>query len=121
MAYLAASFAGFSALVGHMFPVWLKFKGGKGVATGMGAFLAISPAAVMVSLVFFIATVAISRYVSLGSMLGALVFPAAAWWINPLTRSAGTMTFVSLSALFIIVRHRSNIQRLLAGNENRLW
>src|SRR6516164_10560005 len=83
--YILAALAGFFAIVGHMFPVWLRFKGGKGVATSVGAFLGIAPAAVLVSLVAFVAIVAVTRYVSLGSIIGAAVFPIAAWWLNPET------------------------------------
>ena len=85
--YLLAALAGFCALLGHMFPVWLRFKGGKGVATALGAFLALAPTAVVVSLVVFLAAVAITRYVSLGSILAASRFPFAAWWLNPFDRT----------------------------------
>jgi acyl phosphate:glycerol-3-phosphate acyltransferase len=117
--YTLAALAGLFALVGHMFPVWLGFKGGKGVATAVGAFLAIAPTAVLVVLVLFVATVAITRYVSLGSMVGAAVFPLAAWWLSPSTRSASVMALIAASSLLIIVRHKDNILRLLAGKENR--
>jgi len=114
-----AAFAGFCAIIGHMFPVWLRFKGGKGVATAVGAFLAIAPVAVLVSLAVFVAIVAISRYVSLGSILGSAIFPLAAWWFEPHTRSVVVMLFIAASSLLIIVRHKDNVRRLLAGNENR--
>jgi glycerol-3-phosphate acyltransferase PlsY len=117
--YILAALAGFFAIVGHMFPVWLRFKGGKGVATSVGAFLGIAPTAVLVSLAAFIVIVAVTRYVSLGSMIGAAVFPVAAWWLNPETRDATVMALIVASALLIIVRHKDNIRRLLAGNENR--
>lgn len=117
--YILAALAGFFAIVGHMFPVWLRFKGGKGVATSVGAFLGIAPVAVLVCLVAFVAVVGIARYVSLGSMIGAAVFPFAAWWLNPETRDATVMAWIVASALLIIIRHKDNIRRLLAGNENR--
>lgn len=117
--YVLAALAGFCAIVGHMFPVWLRFKGGKGVATAVGAFLGIAPAAVLVSLAVFVAVVAITRYVSLGSILGAAIFPAAAWWRNPETRSGAVVLLIAASSLLIIIRHKDNIRRLLAGNENR--
>jgi acyl phosphate:glycerol-3-phosphate acyltransferase len=114
-----AALAGLFALLGHMFPVWLRFKGGKGVATALGAFLALVPAAVAVSLAVFLAIVAITRYVSLGSILAAVVFPFAAWWLSPPTRSLSVMLLMAASSLLIIVRHKDNIRRLLAGTENR--
>ncbi len=117
--YLCAALASLFAVLGHMFPVWLRFKGGKGVATAVGAFLAIAPRAVLISLALFLVIVAVTRYVSLGSMLGALVFPFAAWWLNPFVRTAGIMALIFAPALLIVIRHEDNIRRLLAGNENR--
>jgi glycerol-3-phosphate acyltransferase PlsY len=117
--YILAALAGFLAIVGHMFPLWLRFQGGKGVATSVGAFLGIAPTAVLVSLLAFVAIVAVTRYVSLGSIVGAAVFPVAAWWLNPETRDGTVMAFIVASALLIIIRHKDNIRRLLAGNENR--
>jgi len=117
--YILAALAGFFAIVGHLFPVWLRFKGGKGVATAAGAFLGIAPAAVGVSLLLFTAIVAVTRYVSLGSMVGAAVFPFAAWWLNPETRHPSVFVFMAASSLLIIIRHKDNIRRLMAGNENR--
>ena len=117
--YRLAALAALSAILGHMFPVWLRFKGGKGVATALGVFLALAPLAVLVSLVVFVVAVAITRYVSLGSILAAAVFPFAAWWLNPGTRSAAVMFPIAISSLLIIIRHKDNIRRLLAGTENR--
>ena len=117
--YIMAALAGFFAIVGHMFPVWLRFKGGKGVATSVGAFLGIAPSAVLVCLLVFAITVGATRYVSLGSILGAAVFPMAAWWLNPETRDTTVTAFIVASALLIVLRHKDNIRRLLAGNENR--
>jgi glycerol-3-phosphate acyltransferase PlsY len=117
--YRLGAFAALFALLGHMFPIWLRFKGGKGVATALGAFLALAPTAVVICLVVFVAIVAVTRYVSLGSMLAAVVFPFAAWWLSPLTRTTTTMVLIAASSLLIIVRHKDNIRRLLAGSENR--
>jgi len=117
--YTLAALAGFFAIVGHMFPVWLRFKGGKGVATSVGAFLGIAPAAVLVCLGAFVVIVGVTRYVSLGSIIGAAVFPFAAWWLNPETRDASVMAFIIASSLLIIVRHKDNVRRLLGGTENR--
>jgi glycerol-3-phosphate acyltransferase PlsY len=63
--------------------------------------------------------VAVTRYVSLGSMVGAAVFPFAAWWLNPFTRTATVLVLMVASSLLIILRHKDNIRRLMAGNENR--
>lgn len=117
--YILAALAGFCAILGHMFPVWLRFKGGKGVATAVGAFLGIAPAAVGISLLLFVAIVAVTRYVSLGSIAGAAAFPVAAWWLNAATRSPAVLVLMAASSLLIILRHKDNIRRLLAGNENR--
>jgi len=119
VAYRLAALAALFAILGHMFPVWLRFKGGKGVATALGAFAALAPRAILVALVVFVVVVALTRYVSLGSMLGAAVFPCAAWSLNPGTRSAAAMFPIALSSLLIIIRHKDNIRRLLAGTENR--
>ncbi len=117
--YVLAALAALFAILGHMFPVWLRFKGGKGVATALGAFLALAPLAVLVSLVVFVVAVALARYVSLGSILAAVVFPFAAWWLSPFVRATTTMVLLAATSLLIIVRHKDNIRRLLAGTENR--
>jgi glycerol-3-phosphate acyltransferase PlsY len=117
--YTLAALAGLCAILGHMFPVWLRFKGGKGVATAVGAFLAIAPTAVLVTLALFVAIVAVTRYVSLGSIVGAAVFPFAAWWLNPQARSPEVMLLLAAASLLVIIRHKDNIRRLLAGDENR--
>lgn len=118
--YAVAALAGVCAIIGHMFPVWLRLKGGKGVATAVGAFVGIAPWAVVISLAVFVVVVAITRYVSLASMLGTAIFPATAWWLEPETRSVTVMLLIAASSLLIILRHKDNIRRLLAGNENRL-
>jgi len=71
-------------------------------------------------LVVFIAIVAITRYVSLGSMVSAVLFPFAAWWLNPETNSALVFAFMAACAVLIVARHKDNIRRLLDGNENKL-
>ena len=118
--YVLAALAALFAILGHMFPIWLRFKGGKGVATAVGSFLAIAPTAVGVALLFFIVIVAATRFVSLGSIISAAVFPFAAWLLNPATRSPLIFALMSTSSLLIIVRHKDNIRRLLAGTENGL-
>jgi glycerol-3-phosphate acyltransferase PlsY len=118
-AYSGAALAALFAILGHMFPVWLRFKGGKGVATALGAFLALAPTAVLICLAIFVAAFAVTRYVSLGSILAAIVFPFAAWWVSPYVRTTVTMVLIVASSLLIVIRHKDNIRRLLAGNENR--
>jgi acyl phosphate:glycerol-3-phosphate acyltransferase len=112
---LAAAFA----ILGHIFPVWLKFKGGKGVATGVGSFLALAPKAVLVVLLIFAAIVAVSRYVSLGSIVATAAFPVFAllFYRGNIT-PAFVITTLGAAAL-IIAKHHQNIRRLLAGTENR--
>ena len=119
IAYSGAALAALCAIIGHMFPVWLGFKGGKGVATAVGAFLAIAPRSLLLILVLFLIIVALTRYVSLGSIVGAVVFPFSCWWLNRLTRDLGVMLPIAASSLLIVVRHKDNIRRLLAGTENR--
>ena len=110
--------AAFAAIVGHVFPVFLGFRGGKGVATGVGVFLAIAPWAVLSVLVLWAITVAIWRYVSLGSVLGTAAFPLCAYLLYrpPLEFTLGMIA----GATLIVLKHWSNIGRLVAGTERRL-
>ena len=111
------SLAALFAVLGHVFPVWLRFKGGKGVATALGVFCILFPKAILVALAIFILVVAITRYVSLGSILGAIAFPIAAYFMqNPDWLS---LLLASGVSLVIILKHHQNISRLLAGTENR--
>jgi glycerol-3-phosphate acyltransferase PlsY len=121
--------AALAAVVGHIFPVWLKFKGGKGVATALGVFVLLFPKALLVSFIIFIVVVAISRYVSLGSVLATIALPVAAYFLEDAAhlqhnRDLGidwsTFLPVCLIVLLVIAKHHQNIRRLLAGNENRL-
>ena len=114
-----AALAAFCALLGHMFPIWLRFKGDKAVATALRAFTALAPRAILVPLVVFVIVVVLTRHVSLGSLLAAVLFPFAAWWLSPLSRTAITMGLIAANSLLLIVRHKENIRRLLAGTENR--
>jgi glycerol-3-phosphate acyltransferase PlsY len=108
------------AVIGHVFPVWLKFRGGKGVATGLGAFALIAPKAVLVAAGIFIVVVMISRYVSLGSIVAVAVFPFVAWRIGQFYLSPTSLALISLASLLILVKHRDNLRRLWAGAESRL-
>jgi glycerol-3-phosphate acyltransferase PlsY len=111
--------AAVAAVLGHVFPVWLGFRGGKGVATALGVFLALTWPSAVGGLLVFIAAFAISRYVSLASILAALAFPLFAFYfVRPWT-PVMTFGFLFLPAL-VIAKHHANIQRLLSGTENRI-
>ncbi len=108
------------AIVGHVFPVWLKFKGGKGVATAMGAFLGLMPWAVLITVVLYVAIYAIWHYTSLASITAAALFPLIAGVMMPRVERPVLLPFLIAASLLIIVKHHENIRRLLAGTENRL-
>lgn len=112
-----AMLCGIVAVVGHVFSVFVRFRGGKGVATASGVMLGLTPWAVLVSLVIWLLVVRVSGYVSLGSMIAALALPVAAWLLHPGQR--GLIWIQVLVALAIVWLHRANIQRLLAGTEHR--
>src|SRR5215472_4178065 len=107
------------AVLGHMFPVWLKFRGGKGVATGFGVFLVAAPWAALAAITVFAIVCGLTRYVSLGSILGAASFPMFAWFMVHGPRPAFFIAVQAIVALLIILKHLPNIRRLLAGNEHR--
>jgi glycerol-3-phosphate acyltransferase PlsY len=114
-----AAVAALAAVVGHMFPVWLRFKGGKGVATGLGVFLALAPMAALIALLIFAAVVALTRYVSLGSVLAAASFPSVLCGLERDSFPAAALLLSTAVALLVIYRHRQNIGRLWAGTESR--
>jgi glycerol-3-phosphate acyltransferase PlsY len=111
--------AGFAALVGHCFPIWLNFKGGKGVATAAGLFLVLCPLAFLGSLLLFILVVAFWRYVSLGSIAAAAAMPLLIYFLwAPRHAPPPVITFGALAvALLIVFKHDANIQRLVEGAE----
>jgi glycerol-3-phosphate acyltransferase PlsY len=111
-----------TAIIGHIFTIFLKFKGGKGVATSAGVFIALTPGAVGFALLVFIITVWLTRYVSLGSILAALTLFISQLVINLRNNFAQKeiLALIFVIALFIIIKHTANIKRLLAGNENKL-
>ena len=111
------SLAALFAVLGHVFPVWLRFKGGKGVATALGVFCVLFPAAILVALAIFILVVAATRYVSLGSILGAIAFPVAAYFLQ--STDAMSLLLASSVSLIVILKHHQNISRLLSGTESR--
>src|ERR1019366_5610982 len=116
---LIQSLAGLFAILGHLYPVWLKFKGGKGVATALGVFLAIAPMPVGIVLGLFALVVLITHYISLGSILAAAAFPFLVYLIYRDHFPPAAYAMIAASSLLIIWKHRTNIQRLLAGTENR--
>lgn len=118
--FLLAAVAAFCAILGHMFPVWLRFKGGKGVATAAGAFVALAPKCLLLSLLVFAIVFALTRYVSLGSIVAAAAFPWLVLWLNPAERNtAPILLVITASAALVIARHKDNIRRLLSGAEDR--
>lgn len=111
--------AAFAVLLGHCFPVWLKFEGGKGVATAAGVFLVLSPRACLAAVILFILVVIFWRYVSLGSVSAAAAMPLLIYFLwAPRHAPPPAVTFGALAAaLLIIYKHRGNLQRLLEGAE----
>lgn len=112
------SLAALCVMAGHAFPVFLKFKGGKAVASCVGAFLRLTPLPLAAALVVFVVVVAVTRYVSLGSVLAAGSLPLAVWLI--LHPPAPVQAASLLAGAFIIWRHKSNLERLRAGTEHVL-
>ncbi len=113
-----------AVVVGHCFPVWLKFRGGKGVATGLGVFLALAPAALGIVALIFLLIVWRTRYVSLGSITVAALMPLCVWLLaragTPGPSLAPLVTAALVVGALIIFMHRANIGRLLSGTENKL-
>ena len=105
------------AILGHMFPVWLRGRGGKGVATALGSFLCVAPKSVLLLVAIFVVVVAASRYISLGSIVAAACFPFLVLQIEH--ADVGTTLLIAAACVLVIVRHHENIGRLLRGGENR--
>ena len=105
------------ALLGHNYSLFLGFKGGKGVATGLGLFLYMLPWGALAGFTVWVIIVLITRYVSLGSVIAALVAAAAGWYLKyPLPYAV----FGTLACLFVIIRHKDNINRLMNGTESKI-
>jgi glycerol-3-phosphate acyltransferase PlsY len=111
------------AVFGHCFPVWLGFRGGKGVATGVGVFLSLYPLAVACAAVIFVLVVVLTRYVSLGSILATAAFPLFVWllsvYFRPVADLAPVITAALIAGALIILMHHANIGRLLKGTESK--
>jgi acyl phosphate:glycerol-3-phosphate acyltransferase len=118
--YRAMAMAAWFVVLGHMFPVWLKFRGGKGVATGLGSFIVIAPKALLIAAGIFIAVVVIFRHVSLGSILAVAFFPLLVYEMRAYGDAPAVLAFMAATSLLIIARHHENIRRLLAGTESRV-
>ena len=117
----------FAAVVGHIFPVFLNFRGGKGISTAAGAIVALNWIALVAALLVWVVVFLVSRYVSLASIVAAAVLPIVGWvmyliepkYCPPLASSPVVLIFLTIISLVAIIRHHSNIQRLLKGTENR--
>ena len=109
--------AAIAAILGHMFPVWLGFRGGKGVATGVGVFSILAPFAVLCAGIIFVVIVSLTRYVSLGSIIAAATIPLFVWLRSD---SRPVLTAAIVGALLIVLAHRGNIARLARGTESRI-
>jgi glycerol-3-phosphate acyltransferase PlsY len=114
---VAPAAAGLAAVVGHIYPVWVRFRGGKGVATACGVFSILTPLAVPPAFALFLAVVWATKYISLGSLVASVVLPPLAYF----TGSSGpTVAAACGAAVLIVFRHRSNFERLRAGTERRI-
>ena len=120
----AVTAAAIAVIVGHMFPVWLGFRGGKGVATGVGVFIVLAPVALLCAGVVFFAIVFSTRYVSLGSVVAAILIPLFVWltsvFVSPVADLRPLMIAAIAGALLIVFAHRGNITRLMQGTEARI-
>jgi glycerol-3-phosphate acyltransferase PlsY len=112
-----AALTGAAAIVGHIYPVWLRFHGGKGVAVAAGVFSILSPVATSIAAGLFLVIVWLTRYVSLGSIAATLALPPVAWWWG--APRAVVLTAAGSGAL-ILFRHRTNLRRLRLGTERQM-
>jgi acyl phosphate:glycerol-3-phosphate acyltransferase len=119
LAHSAGALAALFAVVGHMFPIWLGFKGGKGVATSLGVFLALIPLTAVTALGVFAAVFLLSGYVSLASIIATASFPVVGLLLNHIGEPRLTFAIVCFIAALILIKHRQNIRRLIAGTEYR--
>jgi acyl phosphate:glycerol-3-phosphate acyltransferase len=113
---VGVALSAFAVMLGHCYPVFLRFKGGKAVACFVGVFLFLAPLALAATAVVFLATVAVSKHISLGSITGAALFPFALWLIQP--QPLPILAAAIASGILIIFRHKANIKRLRKGEEH---
>jgi acyl phosphate:glycerol-3-phosphate acyltransferase len=113
----APAVAGLAAIIGHIYPIWLRFRGGKGVATACGAFAVLAPAAVTPALALFVGVVWLTKYISLGSVLASIALPPLSYALGS---SDSVVMAATAAAAIIVFRHRSNLARLRAHTERRL-
>jgi acyl phosphate:glycerol-3-phosphate acyltransferase len=120
--YPPLSLVALCAILGHMFPIWLRFRGGKGVATAVGAFALLVPRATLGAFAIFVIVALASRYVSLASIVAAVSLPIFAWFSLRFRDREGLLTLlpIMIASALVIAKHHENIRRLLAGTENRL-
>ena len=109
--------AGAAAIVGHVYPIWLRFHGGKGVAVAAGAFAVLAPVAAAIATAVFLATVWATRLVSLGSVIATVTLPSAAWFAGA---PRAVVIAAAGGALLIVFRHRANLRRIARGTERRM-
>ena len=112
-----AATAALFAVIGHVFPVWLKFRGGKGVATGLGSFILLAPKAVVICIAVFVILVALFRYISLASVTAVLLLPVLMFAFHAAPTNVLLITL--MASVLIAVKHHANINRLIAGSEPR--
>jgi len=117
--YRVAAAAGLFVMLGHIFPVWLAFRGGKGAATALGVFMALSPGVALISLLLFIVVAVATRYVSLASIVAAITMVVLAIAYDN-KRSLFVDLCYFVMGIFVVAKHHSNIRRLLAGTESRI-
>jgi glycerol-3-phosphate acyltransferase PlsY len=113
----ASAAAGLAAILGHVFPIWLRFRGGKGVATACGVFSVLTPLAVAPTLAIFIAAVWATRYISVGSMAASVALPPIAYVTGS---PAPVLGAALIASMLIILRHRTNLSRVYSGTEQRI-
>jgi len=113
---LVMTLAAFCAVVGHLFPVWLKFHGGKGVATSLGSFALIAPKSIVCMVGLFLLVLTATRYVSMSSVVAAAAFPVLTWVLHEYVEPV-QLVLIALGSLLVIWKHRQNIRRIVAGTE----
>jgi len=115
LGFLAALFA----VIGHIFPVWLRFRGGKGVATGLGSFLLLAPKAIAMVIAIFVVMLLAFRRVSLGSIVAVASLPVFTWVFYRTRYTPAALALMACACLLVIIKHHENIRRLLSGTEPR--